>query len=84
MSSFRRRLALLIDGSLTQPTPSPEPDYVGWKLSGYGLRGIEEQLTRINKHLANLDRKAQRRRMRVIECRHPELHPEYPEMHQVS
>lgn len=73
MAGFRRRLALLIDGSLKEPEP-PRLDLFGF--GKYGFHGVERQLELIAKSLASLDHKTKRRRMRVIDCQHPELHPE--------
>jgi hypothetical protein len=39
-----------------------------------GLYGLQRPLERIVKALEHIDRKTTRRRARIIECQHPELH----------
>ena len=70
--TLRRRLALLIDPTiaLIRPEPPSIDLYRGlsWEMA--------HSLDAIAKSLASLDQKTRKRRPRIVECQHPELHPE--------
>lgn len=63
--SIRRRIALFLDPSLAQVHMDLN---AAWRMEG--------ALESIAKSLHSIDRKTVKRRQRVIDCRHPELHPE--------
>ena len=61
--SIRRRLAMWLD-----PGPTTTVVSLDWDTT--------RELHRIAEALKSIDRKTAKRRPRVIECRHPELHEE--------
>ena len=73
--SLRRRIALWLDPTLDVPQqPIPEP--IRLDLNARHYSEMADALERIAKTLHSIDRKTAKRRPRVIECQHPELHPE--------
>ena len=69
----RRALALLIDPTLAEPPPAPD---TGWRFDfGYHhMSEVASHLGEITRTLNRIDRA--KRRPRIVECQHPELHPE--------
>jgi hypothetical protein len=72
--TLRRRIALFLDPDLLvePPDPTPEPLRLDW--SHRPLSDISSELSSIAKTLDRIERF--KRRPRIVECRHPELHPE--------
>lgn len=66
--NLRRRIALFFDPSLYE--------FHYRQVEARDLYAIGRSLAEIAKATKSLDAKTTKRRPRVIECRHPELHPE--------
>ncbi len=67
--NLRRRIALLLDPELASLA-------YGERTLWWAHRGSSTELSQIAQTLKSIDQKMKPKRGRVVECRHPELHPE--------
>ena len=74
--SFRRRIALWLDPTLDVAPQQAVPEPIRLDLNARHYSEMADAMERIAKSLNSIDRKTVKRRPRVIECQHPELHPE--------
>lgn len=73
--TLRRRIALFLDPDLTPaPSADPAPPALHLDLSAHHLADIANVLERLVKVADRIERR--KRRPRIVECAHPELHEE--------